>query len=236
MNVLGFDCAGSGCSAAVLRDDKIAARRQKVMARGQAEFLMPMIADVLAEADLPVERLDLIGVTIGPGGFTGLRIGIAAARGLALAGGLPAVGITSFAAVAASVDTEMQADRSLIVALESKRAELYLQVFGADGAARGEGALVAPGDVADWLPDGGLLLAGDGAARLAAAIADRHPAMAPGLGIPDAADIAKLAVVAWRSGKRPAPLRPLYLREPDATVPQSRPQRSERRPSGATTQ
>ncbi len=101
---------------------------------------MPMIASVLAEAELSVDALDLIAVTIGPGGFTGLRIGLAAARGLALATGVPLLGITSFAAVAASVDARPSAPGcSLVVALDSKRSELYLQGFAADGTALADG-------------------------------------------------------------------------------------------------
>ncbi|HEX7968463.1 MAG TPA: tRNA (adenosine(37)-N6)-threonylcarbamoyltransferase complex dimerization subunit type 1 TsaB, partial [Stellaceae bacterium] len=94
MSVLAFDSAGNGCSAAVLRDGQIAAHRFALMERGQAEALMPMIAAVLEEAAMPVEALDLIAVTVGPGAFTGLRIGLAAAQGLALASGVPALGIT----------------------------------------------------------------------------------------------------------------------------------------------
>jgi tRNA threonylcarbamoyladenosine biosynthesis protein TsaB len=165
VSVLGIDSAGSACSAAVLSGGRVLARRFAAMARGQAEALMPMIAAVLEEAGLAVAALDLIAVTIGPGAFTGLRIGLAAARGLALASGVPALGITSFAAVAAQVPLEGRHGRSLVVALESKRTELYLQAFAADGAALGKGALVAPEQWPSFVPLGPLLLAGDAAAK-----------------------------------------------------------------------
>jgi tRNA threonylcarbamoyladenosine biosynthesis protein TsaB len=144
VTVLGFDCAGRGCSAAVLRDGEVGARRAEVMERGQAEALLPMISAVLEEAGVAATVLDLIAVTTGPGAFTGLRIGLAAARGLALASGVPVLGVTSFAAVATGVRSEDFAGRPLVVALDSKRAELFLQVFAAPGAPQGEGALVAP--------------------------------------------------------------------------------------------
>jgi tRNA threonylcarbamoyladenosine biosynthesis protein TsaB len=219
VSVLAFDTAGNGCSAAVLRDGKIAARRFAAMARGQSEQLLPMIETVLGEAGLVIGALDLIAVTVGPGAFTGLRIGIAAARGLALASGVPALGITSFAAVAAQVPRAARAGRALVVALDSRRAELYLQAFDADGVPLGDGALVAPADLADWVPSGSLLLAGDAAPTLAAALAGRHPEIAAGSGIADAADMARLAAVAWQPGLRPASPRPLYLRAPDTTAP-----------------
>jgi tRNA threonylcarbamoyladenosine biosynthesis protein TsaB len=219
VSVLAFDTAGNGCSAAVLRDGQIAAHRFAAMARGQAEQLLPMIEAVLAEAAIPIADLDLIAVTIGPGAFTGLRIGIAAARGLALASGVPALGVTSFAAVAAQVSPETRDGRTLVVALDSRRTELYLQAFGHDGGPLSEGALVAPADLTRWVPAGPLILAGDAAPALAAALATRKPELAPGSGIADAGDVARLAAAAWRPGLRPPPPRPLYLREPDTTAP-----------------
>src|SRR6185312_15940745 len=178
VSVLAFDTAGNGCSAAVLRDGKIAAHRFAAMARGQSEQILPMIDTVLGEAGVAITALDLIAVTVGPGAFTGLRIGIAAARGLALASGVPALGITSFAAVAAQVPRAARAGRALVVALDSRRTELYLQAFDASGVPLGDGALVAPADLADWVPSGSLLLAGDAAPTLAAALTCRHPEIA----------------------------------------------------------
>jgi tRNA threonylcarbamoyladenosine biosynthesis protein TsaB len=219
VSVLAFDSGGAACTAAVLRDGVVAARRLAPMERGHAEALMPMIAAVLEEAEIEVAALDLIAVTTGPGAFTGLRIGLAAARGLALATGVPALGITRFAAAAAAVPRERQAGKRLVIALDSKRRELYLQVFAA-GAAEGDGALVPPEAVADWLPPGRLLLAGDAAPSLARLIAAREGVeQAPGPGLVDAADVARLAAAAWRPGMRPPPPRPLYLRAPDTTLP-----------------
>lgn len=218
VSVLAFDTAGNGCSAAVLRDGRLAAHRFERMPRGQSERLLPMIAAVLDDATVALAALDLVAVTVGPGAFTGLRIGIAAGRGLALARGIPALGITSFAAVAAQVPLEAHAGRTLVVALDSRRTELYLQAFGADGAALGDGALVAPAALAGRVPPGPLLLAGDAAPALAAVLG-RRAALAPGHGIADAADVARLGAAAWRPGLRPPPLRPLYLRPPDTTAP-----------------
>jgi tRNA threonylcarbamoyladenosine biosynthesis protein TsaB len=222
VSVLAFDSAGNSCSAAVLSDGRLRAQRFAAMERGQAEALMPMIGTVLEEADIPIDRLDLIAVTVGPGAFTGLRIGLAAAHGLALASGVPALGITSFAAVAAQVPAESRAGRPLVVALDSKRAELYLQIFGETGP-ESEPALVAPAAFDAFVPPGELLLAGDAAGRLAAALPGRSPSLATGRGVADAADVARLAAAAWHPGFRPPPPRPLYLRPPDTTAPRPRP-------------
>jgi tRNA threonylcarbamoyladenosine biosynthesis protein TsaB len=219
VNVLAFDSAGHACSAAVLRDGAIRAHRLVPMERGHAEALMPMIDAVLSEAAMAVEALDLIAVTTGPGAFTGLRIGLAAARGLALASGVPVLGITNFAAVAAAVPLDRQNGRRLVVALDSKRRELYLQAF-AEGVPSGESALVAPEAVAAWLPPGRLLIAGDAADRLTALLGEGREAIrAEGPGHTDAAAVARLAAAAWRPGLRPEAPRPLYLRAPDTTLP-----------------
>jgi tRNA threonylcarbamoyladenosine biosynthesis protein TsaB len=215
VKILAFDCAGSSCSAALLADGSIAARRFATMERGQAEALMPMIDVVLGEAGCDVAALDLIAVTTGPGGFTGLRIALATARGLALASGVPLLGITCFVAIAAAVPSALR-NRPLLVALESKRQELFLQILTpVEGAA----ALVPSQDWASWLPPGPVLVAGDGAPRFAGAIRDRDIVIAPGPGLPDAADVAVLAAQLWRKGDRPAPPMPLYLRAPDTTAP-----------------
>jgi tRNA threonylcarbamoyladenosine biosynthesis protein TsaB len=219
VSVLALDSAGNACSAAVLSDGRIRAHRFAAMTRGQAEALMPMVAAVLGEAAIAVGALDLIAVTTGPGAFTGLRIGLAAARGLALASGVPLLGITSFAAVAAQVSDDARRNRSLVVALESKRRELYLQAFKESAAPLGEGRLVGEADWGSFVPTGALLLAGDGAPRLQTALASRAPALAPGPGLADAADVGRLAAAAWRPGLRPPPPRPLYLRPPDTTAP-----------------
>lgn len=214
MKVLGFDCAGGACSAAVLVADGIVSRRFAVMERGQAEALLPMIAAVLGQARLKPGDLDLIAVTTGPGSFTGLRVALATARGLGLATGVPVAGVTCFDAVAAAVDPATLEAATLVVALESRRAELFLQCFA---PTLREPALVAADDWAGFLPKGKLLLAGDGAPRLAAGMANPAHRLVPGPGLSDAADVARIAARRWRVGECPPP-RALYLRAPDTTL------------------
>ena len=212
MKVLAFDCSGASCSAAVLIDDRPAAQCFAPMERGHAESLLPMIETVLREAALTTAALDLLVVTIGPGSFTGLRIGLAAAHGLALARKLPAIGVTSFDAV--KVDDP--ALRPLFVALESKRAELFLQ--RRDRADDRLPALVPPEEWPAILPPGPCFLAGDGAARLEAGLGRGDVAVLPGHGRPDSVALARLGTARWRAGDRTA-LTPLYLRAPDTTAP-----------------
>ncbi|PKP74508.1 MAG: tRNA (adenosine(37)-N6)-threonylcarbamoyltransferase complex dimerization subunit type 1 TsaB, partial [Alphaproteobacteria bacterium HGW-Alphaproteobacteria-6] len=99
--VLGFDTSAAHCAAALLRGDRILAARAEAMGRGQAERLMPMLEEMLAGAGAGWRDLAAIGVGTGPGNFTGVRISVAAARGLAVALAIPAIGISGFEAGAA---------------------------------------------------------------------------------------------------------------------------------------
>ena len=97
--VLAFDTSAAHCAAALLSGGRIVEARSEDMGRGQAERLMPFLEELLAAHDLGWHDLDRIGVGIGPGNFTGIRISVAAARGLALGLGVPAIGISGFDAL-----------------------------------------------------------------------------------------------------------------------------------------
>ncbi len=215
MKVLGLDCAGNSCSAAVLIDSETVSTRQAAMERGQAEALLPMIALALAEARLDVGALDLIAVTVGPGSFTGVRTGLAAARGLALASGRPLVGVTCFAAVADAVASEI-GNQPLVVALESRRAELFLQRF--DAGVPGEPGLIVASAWPSLAPAGPFLVAGDAAQRFAAGFARNDMRIAERYAYSMAVAAARLGEAQWQHGARPLAA-PLYLRPPDVTVP-----------------
>jgi tRNA threonylcarbamoyladenosine biosynthesis protein TsaB len=159
-------------------------------------------------------------VTVGPGGFTGVRIALATARGLALARALSIVPVTGFEAYAAAAGTDDAAGRPLLVAIDARRSDVYLQLFAPEGTPAGAPAVLAPAALADWLPPGPIRLAGDGAAQVAPALANAGRAVATttATGLVDAAVVARLA----ESRELPpvhAPPRPLYLRPADATPP-----------------
>ncbi|HLO78809.1 MAG TPA: tRNA (adenosine(37)-N6)-threonylcarbamoyltransferase complex dimerization subunit type 1 TsaB, partial [Magnetospirillum sp.] len=129
MKVLALDSATSACSVALWQDGTVVARRFAEMARGQSEVLVPMVAEVLAQAGAAFEQVDLLAVTVGPGAFTGIRIGLSTARALALAAGKPLAGIATPEAVAAAVPEAERADRTVLVVLDSRRDELWVQAF-----------------------------------------------------------------------------------------------------------
>ena len=211
-----------------MRDGEVLAAESRPLRHGHAEALFPMIERVMAEAGLAPAQLDAIAAAIGPGGFTGIRVGLAAAHGIALAVGARLIGISSFAAVAARVaGTGQPACERLLVALDSRRSDLYVQLFARDAALPLAEPQALPADqLADYVAGRdlrSLLIAGDAAEAAAAALGGRaHCAVAAG-SAPDARGVAAAAFVELRSGVLAGPVRPLYLRPPDVTLPK-RPQ------------
>ena len=218
--LLALDAAGQACSAALWQPGQgLLAHRFERRARGQSERLLPLVEAVMAEAGVAYAALGAIAVTLGPGGFTGVRIGLAAAEGLALAWNLPILGLDSFAVVAAAVPAAEREGRDLLVLIDAKRAEVYAQLRPA-GAAPGEPALLAPAALAACLPPGPLLLAGDAVAQARPALVAAGLALvaSSAAGEADAAVLARLAAALPLPADRQPP-RPLYLRAPDTTLP-----------------
>ena len=164
MKILALDSATGACSVALWQDGAIVARRFAAMDRGQSEVLIPMAREVLAEAGADFPSIDMFGVTTGPGAFTGLRIGLAAARGMALASGRPLAGVSTFDAVAHGLPAGEREGRSVLVAVESRREDIFIQWFDSKLIPVDEARSVRPEDLV--LPDTPVLVAGDGAARL----------------------------------------------------------------------
>ncbi len=108
MLILSLDSAGNGCGACVWHDGNILASAEEPMERGQDQRLMPLILDIMKKANVTFDQLDRIAVTRGPGSFTGLRIGLAAARGIGIASGKPVIGIDRFSIFHAQMDSGVQ--------------------------------------------------------------------------------------------------------------------------------
>src|SRR5476651_1528455 len=216
MRVLAIDTALEACSAAVLNTDRasIAAHESLPMARGHAEALIPLIARVLDRAGLTFSDIDRIAVTTGPGSFTGLRVGIAAARGIALATGKPAVGLTTLAAYAAPF---IAADdtQPVVVAIDARHGHVYLQVFGPGGRTMVAPRLAPLREALRAAATGAPRLIGTAAAMLAAAwpAGERPPSLVDARRAPDIDWVARLGAAAVETG---VPPKPLYLRAPDA--------------------
>ncbi|MFC3132579.1 tRNA (adenosine(37)-N6)-threonylcarbamoyltransferase complex dimerization subunit type 1 TsaB, partial [Microbaculum marinum] len=134
MTILAVDTALSACSVGILQDDRSTAVSE-AMARGHAEALMPMLDRVLGEAGVSYGDIDRFAVTVGPGTFTGVRVGVAAVRGLSLVTGKPAIAVTTLEGLAETARARADALAGpLLVAVDARREEVYAQVFGAGGA------------------------------------------------------------------------------------------------------
>lgn len=203
MRTLVIDTAAAACSVALTEGGRVIAARHEAVGRGHAERLLPMIAELPDGGRAP-----LILVDVGPGSFTGVRVGIAAARGLALGWGAAVGGFSSLALVAAAALARDPAPR-LAAVLEAGHGEVFMQLFTADLTPLGEPASLPPAAAAAALD--GAPAVGSGVHRLAG-LADRLTDA-----LPDAADVLLLspALVAL-------PPRPLYCRAPDAKMPGGR--------------
>ena len=215
MRVLAIDTVLEACAAAVLDTEHGRMARESLpMLRGHAEALMPLIQRVMQQADMPFAALDRVAVTTGPGSFTGLRVGIAAARGIALAATKPAFGLTTLAAYAAPY---IAADdkTAVAVAIDARHRHVYLQVFGAGGRTLVAPRIASAADAARASAVGAVRLIGTGAIMVADAWPSREtpPAVVDDLRAPDIVWVGRLAVAATDSGGGP---KPLYLRAPDA--------------------
>lgn len=229
--LLGIDTAAGTCSVALWTDGAILARSEEIE-RGHAERLMPMLVALLADAGVGFADLDAVAVSVGPGAFTGLRIGLAAARGIALAAGLPCFGTTTLEAIADDVGERRRAGAvpaglPLLVGLDTKRRDLYGQAFDAAGVPLGPPQVGGADMIAALLcADGERLVAGDGAAALVAADATGggRAIVLSECRYPTAAAVARLAARRWMQGERPLrPPSPLYLRAADTGPPLTAP-------------
>ena len=200
--ILGFDTSSAHVGAALFDGQDVIAARHEGMARGQAERLFPMLDELLAEAGLTYGDLDAIGVGIGPGNFTGIRISVSAARGLALSLEIPAVGVSLLDAVA------LGTTGPVLACLQAPRGQAYVM---SHGMARGIAPqLVAIADVPTAWSEPGLTCIGSAAEDVAARL---DAGLAPAQYAPASA-IARIAAQRWQSS--PPPPAPLYLKPADA--------------------
>ncbi|WGS27558.1 tRNA (adenosine(37)-N6)-threonylcarbamoyltransferase complex dimerization subunit type 1 TsaB [Bradyrhizobium sp. ISRA464] len=219
MLILAIDTALDACSAAVL--DTAAgttiAIESQAMQRGHAEALMPLIARLMKDSGIAFTALDRIAVTTGPGSFTGLRVGLSAARGIALAAEKPIVGLTTLAAYAAPVVAE-NGEHPILSAIDARHDHVYFQVVGGDGSPLIKPKVAPIAEALEAASLGALHLVGNAAKILA----ERWPADAvpPFRVDPQSApDITWVAWVGAAIDPESAPPRPFYLRAPDAKPP-----------------
>jgi tRNA threonylcarbamoyladenosine biosynthesis protein TsaB len=207
--VLAFDTSAAHCAAALLSGGHVLASRFEKMGRGQAERLLPLLEEILGEASKDWSDLDAVGVGIGPGNFTGIRISVSAARGIALAREIPAIGVSALEAQAFGLEGPV------ISTIAGPRDVIYLQFLGAGNPSP---PMTVTLEDLPPLPDHDAWVC---VGAEAAGIAARYGGRAAGPAYPLAEAIARIA--ASRAGApqpRPAPL---YLRPVDAAPPSDPP-------------
>jgi tRNA threonylcarbamoyl adenosine modification protein YeaZ len=216
MRVLAIDTALDACSAALLDTSRsgTVASETLAMTRGHAEALMPLLARVMDSAGLSFNELDRIAVTTGPGSFTGLRVGISAARGIALAAGRPAIGLSTLAGLAAPLIAEDDSS-NVVAAIDARHEHVYLQIFGSGGRTLVSPRIAPLRDAVRAAVAAPARLIGSGAPLIANTWPRGvdSPLLVEPRGAPDIGWIARLGAAAADGF---GPPRPLYLRAPDA--------------------
>ena len=215
MLILAIDTALDACAAGVLdtRASRLIAHESLPMKRGHAEALMPLLARVMAASGIGFADLDRIAVTTGPGSFTGLRVGLSAARGIGLASGKPVVGVTTLTAYAAPVVTANGA-APVLSAVDARHDHVYFQLVSGDGSSLIRPRVAPIAEVLEAAQYGAPHLVGNAAGLLAA----RWPAETPPVHV-DAQPAPEIAWVGWLGAAvnpETALARPYYLRAPDA--------------------
>jgi tRNA threonylcarbamoyladenosine biosynthesis protein TsaB len=220
--LLALETATSDCSVAICdAAGQVLGHRRGAPAPEQADRLVELIDALLSEAKLDYGALDLIAVNHGPGSFTGVRAGVAAARGLALAAARPVIAVNTLEVLAAALGP--QPEGTIVAALDARRGQLYAQTLDHRLVALSAPRALAPEDVmlAGAAPP--LHLVGSGADLLRAALPAGAPVVSASVAA-DALGVARRAVARLAAGERPVPgpaVHPLYLRPPDARLPTS---------------
>ncbi len=237
MITLAFDTSSGGCSVAVAQDADLLGHIFEKRQRGHAEVILPMISRVLNDAALQWPDIDRLAVTVGPGTFTGVRIGISVARGLSLALGIPVAGFSTLAAIASGclpLPAGAEGGDTLMVAHDARRGELYVQAFDVVIKDGGPEIVVASAPALKSLEEPGIIspsdrriwLAGSGADLLAGAI---RPSMLVNV-LADAPIVPNADVLLtmarntdWHDLPGNGTIMPIYLRAPDAKLPNNMP-------------
>lgn len=221
MNVLAIETTATACSAAVLSGGGVTECSEPIV-RGHAERLMHLVGQALDEARCRYADLDLVAVATGPGAFTGIRVGLAAARGIALAAGLPCLGISTFAAVVDEAKDEARATwargRWLLVVLDSRRVHLFAQAFAPPAGSPQAAFVAAPDEMARHVAGPVGLIVGIGLDPVRAAYRHCGGETAPAIVElrPTAGAVARAATRQWLGGQRPDGFPdPTYLRAPE---------------------
>ena len=221
--MLAFDTSMAACGAALYLSEtgQTLAAGHEPMQRGQAERLLPLIDELVKKAGLEFQSISLLSCTRGPGAFTGLRLAMATAKALSLSLNVPAIGISTLAAIAATyrVSSCASGTQKILVCLETKRKDYYIQLFDPSGGAVTPAACCTLQDVMQMITTYTPVIIGDAAQRLQkeSGLESRIFVDVP---YSDCTQIARLALEAYTpDNSRLQEMSPLYLRDADVSFP-----------------
>ena len=210
MTLLAIDTSANLCAVCVWEGDAALASITEDIGTGHAELLMGMVEEVLVKAGKTYADLTRIGVVIGPGSFTGVRVGVSTARGLALALNIPAVGVTTLEALAAEAHA-LHPDRPVLAVIDARREQLYSALYDPAGTLLAEPAVLDADATVARAGDADLILTGSGAAMIASRMPGRTIVAATATAAIET--YARLAAAKPANSEKP---KPLYLRGADA--------------------
>lgn len=218
MKILAIDTSHGVCSVAISDGDVIIAEKTDLEPTKQAERLLPTINQLLLDNKISYSELAAIAADIGPGSFTGVRIGLAAARGIALAAKLPLIGVTSLEALAYEARLE-NSDAAILAVLDARRGQVYVQDFYKNHES--EPLMLEYADVASKYTSQQFTIVGDGASLIEPHMqqSGANYSIIEGYTIPNASAVAKAAFDKFKHGNFSVNPAPLYIRPPDAKLP-----------------
>ncbi|MCC3862355.1 tRNA (adenosine(37)-N6)-threonylcarbamoyltransferase complex dimerization subunit type 1 TsaB [Pseudemcibacter aquimaris] len=216
--ILAFDTTLGACSVALLQDGNILSSKKEVRARGHVERLLPMVDEVINDAGIKLETVDLIAVTIGPGTFAGVRIGLSAAKGMALALDVPVIPVTSLEAIAFAAFRDNDVLENVNICIDARRGEFYMQSFQSDMTRLNEAEAVPLADIENrQYPNAPFV--GSGGKMIAKIIEIDQDENHEQYDSPHAENIALYAYQIIDKVTNADTIKPLYLRAPDAKPP-----------------
>jgi tRNA threonylcarbamoyladenosine biosynthesis protein TsaB len=211
MIILALDTASPVCAACLTRNGKVLAQESQIIGTGHAERLMPMVHAIMEQADILYSDIGLVAVSVGPGSFTGVRTGLAAAKGFAQALKIPAIGVSTLEAIAFEAH-QSTPNSALRVVIDAKRGEVHTQDFGANGTPDSGPVLLSLADAKGGL--GSRLLAGNGSAL----VDPGSQAVMAGASTAAILMFAQIAALRLNTDAAGLTMAPLYLRGADAKL------------------
>ena len=216
MRILAIDTALNACAAGVLDASvgQVLAEESLALERGHAEALLPLLDRVISQIGGRFQSIDRVAVTIGPGSYTGLRVGIAAARAIGLAARAPVVGVSTLSGLLAPLVATGER-RIAAAAIDARHGGVYLQAVAPGGRTIVHASHLSLRDAVRFLGSGPVVITGSGAAVIAAEAIEAGVSVDLSLAevTPDVAWIARLGAIADPANALP---KPLYLKGPDA--------------------